>query len=140
MAAWAIVKDYDPMAVYIVHTDEVGNPYFTTEAGAFVRTTVIIKGQSLTEVLPVLDNNNKPQKKDAYTVKTKYKEIDVAPLNAFDINSAYKRCLVKNLAMHGLGAQVYIDGEGHGLDLEKGLSKVKAVPKKKTKKAGGSSF
>lgn len=115
MAAWAIVKDYDATATYKVHEDFNGNPFFATDAGAFVKTTVTIKGQELTEVLPVIDFRNKP--------------ITGEKLMVFDINSAYKRCLVKTLAMHGLGAQVYIDGNGSPLDLSKGLSKKKAAPK-----------
>ena len=115
MAAWSIAKSYDPEATYEVHKDNEGNPFFQTEAGAFVKTTVTIKGQSLTEILPVLDFRNKAVKGDK--------------LNVFDINSAYKRCLVKTLAMHGLGAQVYIDGQGHGLDLSKGLAKANSKPK-----------
>jgi hypothetical protein len=111
MAAWALAKDYDPGATFHVHTTETNDPFFVTDAGAFVTVTVIIKGQELTEYLPVLDNRNKPLAGDK--------------LNTFDINSAIKRCLVKALAMHGLGAMVYISGEGTALDLGAGLKKEK---------------
>lgn len=123
MAAWAIVKDYDPTATYNIHSGDGGNPFFETGAGAFVKTSVTIKGLELTEILPVLDFKNKA--------------VQGEKLNTFDINSAYKRCLVKTLAMHGLGAQVYIDGQGSPLDLSKGLGKKKAAPKKAAPKTGG---
>ena len=126
MAAWSIVKRYDQHARYEVLVDGAGNPYFNnTTAGAFAGVSVTIKDSTLTEYLPVLDYRNKAVQGDA--------------LNVFDINSAIKRCLVKCLAMHGLGVQVYIDGNGTGLDLDKGLKKKpKAVPAKA--KAGGRSF
>jgi len=111
MAAWALAKDYDPTATFLIHTTDNCDPFFTSDAGAFVAVTVVIKGQELTEYLPVLDNRNKPLSSDK--------------LNVFDINSAIKRCLVKCLAMHGLGAMVYISGEGTALDLGTGLKKEK---------------
>lgn len=111
MAAWALTKDYDPTASFLVHTTDSNDPFFVTDAGAFVTVTVLIKGQAITEHLPVLDNRNKTLAGDK--------------LNVFDINSAIKRCLVKCLAMHGLGAMVYISGEGTALDLGAGLKKEK---------------
>lgn len=47
--------------------------------------------ETVEELLPVLDYKNKP----------------VASPNAFDINSAYQRCLVKCLAYMGLGMYIY---------------------------------
>jgi hypothetical protein len=123
MACWALIKEYDPSATYEVMTC-CGVPYFcdNTEVGAFVGVRITVKGVDLTEYLPVLDYRNKA--------------IAGAALNTFDINSAIKRCLVKCAAMHGLGAQVYIDGNGTALDLSKGLTKkktqTKAAPKSKT--------
>ena len=102
-AAWGIVKQHYPKASYEVHKDEEGNAFFASPYGATVAVTVSIEDQQLTEVLPVLDHRNKA--------------IPLDKLNVFDINSAYKRCLVKCLAMHGLGLQVFVNGQGHGLDL-----------------------
>lgn len=117
-AAWSLAKGYDPDATYEVLTSAVGQPYFNDPvAGAFVAVAVTIKGIRLVEYLPVLDYRNKA--------------VQGENLNVFDINSAVKRCLVKCLAMHGLGIQVYIDGTGAGLDLAKGLKKKpKAAPAK----------
>jgi len=117
MGAWSIAKDYDPKANYVIEKDVDGNPYFNDPvAGAFVGVKVTINDEELTEYLPVLDFRNKA--------------VIGEKLNVFDINSAIKRCLVKCLAMHGLGAQVYIDGSGDALDLGRGLSKKTKAPAK----------
>ena len=57
--------------------------------------------------LPVMDNNNYSMKNEPYEVVTKYGKRQVAAASMFDINKAYMRCLVKNLAMFGLGLYVY---------------------------------
>ena len=57
--------------------------------------------------LPVMDSNNRAMKSEAYTVRTKYKEIVVQSATMFDVNKTIMRCLVKNLAMFGLGLYIY---------------------------------
>lgn len=125
MACWSIIKLYDPKASFKVIQDDDGHPFFTTGAGAFVITELTINGETQMETLPVLDYKNKavlPEK-----------------LNTFDINSAYKRCLVKNAALFGLGSQVYINGEGSPLDLNRGLGGGKK-PMSNNKKAASASI
>ena len=70
-------------------------------------TSVTIEGITHTMWLPVLDSNNRAMKSEPYTVKTKFSEIVVAPATMFDINKTIMRCLVKNLAMFGLGLYIY---------------------------------
>ena len=117
MAAWALAKDFDAAASYTVLTDDTGKPYFSDDAGAFVGVSVTLKGDTLVEYLPVLDYKNKAVRGEN--------------LDVFDINSAIKRCLVKCLAMHGLGSQVYINGAGTPLDLDAGLQKAKPAKSSK---------
>ena len=57
--------------------------------------------------LPVMDNANKTMKLNPYTYKTKKGEKTVSAISMFDINKAVMRCLVKNLAMFGLGLYIY---------------------------------
>ena len=84
-----------PEATYEVHKDADGNPFFRTEAGTFVSTEVTVERITRKEVLCVLDGANKPILDESYTYDTKYKKGLVVPaLNTFDINSAYKRCLI----------------------------------------------
>ena len=66
-------------------------------------TSVTIDGETLPMWLPVMDGANKSMKKQAYKFTTRYGEKDVAAATTFDINKTIMRCLVKNLAMFGLG-------------------------------------
>lgn len=84
--AWAMVKENYPEATYHIWEDTVF-PDGTME----VRMMVNIGELQNTMWLPVLDFKNKP----------------IANPNAFDINSARMRCLVKCLAMFGLGHYIY---------------------------------
>ena len=77
-----------------------------------VETTVTIQGESKTMWLPVMDSKNKAQKAQPYTYTVFYKggkseEKTVEAATMFDINTAIMRCLVKNLAMFGLGLYIY---------------------------------
>lgn len=68
-----------------------GLPFLYTENGTFVEVAVTVRGVTLSQIHPVLDSKNRPL---------------LAP-NAFDINSSIQRCLVKAIALHGLGLNVY---------------------------------
>lgn len=68
-----------------------GMPYLKTELGYFVEVSVTINGIERSEIMPVLDNRNKP----------------VATPTTFEINTSHKRCLVKAIALHGLGLYIY---------------------------------
>ena len=68
-----------------------GLPYLATEAGVFVEVAVTVNGLTLSQIHPVLDGRNRPL---------------MAP-SAFDINTSLQRCLVKAIALHGLGLYIY---------------------------------
>ena len=68
-----------------------GKPYLLCEAGVFVEVAVTVQGITLSQIHPVLDGRNRP--------------IDQP--TAFDINTSIQRCLVKAIALHGLGLYVY---------------------------------
>lgn len=68
-----------------------GLPYLATEAGVFVEVAVTVHGVTLSQIHPVLDGRNRPL---------------LAP-SAFDINTSLQRCLVKAIALHGLGLYIY---------------------------------
>ena len=100
--AWAEVKKLYPTANYTIE------PYsFDEKLGYMVFTNVTIAGQTYRMWLPVMDNNNYSMKNEPYEVITKYGKKQVAAASMFDINKAYMRCLVKNLAMFGLGLYIY---------------------------------
>lgn len=68
-----------------------GLPYLKTETGYFVEVAVTVQGVTLSQIHPVLDGKNRP----------------LAEPSAFDINTSIQRCLVKAIALHGLGLYVY---------------------------------
>ena len=95
--AWAMVKDNYSDAEYVLK-DDIVYPDGTMK----VRVSVSILGLCHTMWLPVLDFKNKA----------------IQNPNAFDINSARMRCLVKCLAMFGLGHYIYA---GESLPQEKAI-------------------
>lgn len=112
--AWSEVKKRYPDATYEVMEDEQGRQWFEdTDLGIMCRTAVTIKGERLTMWLPVMDASNKAMKRCTYkyTVYNRYKnayeEKIVPAATMFDINKTIMRCLVKNLAMFGLGLYIY---------------------------------
>ena len=106
--AWAEVKKRYPEAHYEIVMHD-GLPYVYDEnTGYMVFTTVTIDGITHMMWLPVMDGANKAMKNQPYTYATKYngeKTVDAATM--FDINKTIMRCLVKNLAMFGLGLYIY---------------------------------
>lgn len=105
--AWSEVKKKYPDATYeIVKFD--GIPYaYDPLTGFMVYTRVTIEGITHEMWLPVMDSQNRAMKAEPYQVKTKYKTFDVEPATMFDVNKTIMRCLVKNLAMFGLGLYIY---------------------------------
>jgi hypothetical protein len=90
--AWAVdqLRRQDPTATWEVMRFN-GMPFMKTECGYFVEVAVTSHGVTLSQIHPVLDNSNKP----------------VLQPNAFQINTSIQRCLVKAIALHGLGLYIY---------------------------------
>lgn len=106
--AWAEFKKIYPDATYTIQKDETGRCYFGDEQIGYMVYTSVTAGSLTYEMwLPVMDNANKSMKLNAYTYKTKSGEKSVEAISMFDINKAVMRCLVKNLAMFGLGLYIY---------------------------------
>lgn len=121
--------------------DSLGNiievPYMYDEnTGYMVFTEITVKDTVKEAWLPVMDSSNKAMKKDSYKYKVKeyknfkwtgnYEEKTVEPASMTDINKTIMRCIVKNMALFGLGLYIY-----NGEDLPEDT--VDAVPKKITK-------
>ncbi len=106
--AWAEFKKIYPDATYEVKKDEQGRCYFgDAEIGYMVYTSVTAGGLTYEMWLPVMDGANQAMKLQAYTYKTRNGEKTVDAISMFDINKTVMRCLVKNLAMFGLGLYIY---------------------------------
>ena len=80
----------DPQAQWEVKRFN-GLPYLITDLGVFVEVAVTVQGVTLSQIHPVLDAKNRPI---------------LAP-SSFDINTSIQRCLVKAIALHGLGLSIY---------------------------------
>jgi hypothetical protein len=128
--AWAEVKKNYPSATYKVVKDEATNmPFvFDHHMGYMCSTEVTIKDQTLEMWLPVMDGANKAMKLEAYDYTTRYGKKSVQGATMFDINKTIMRCLVKNLAMFGLGHYIYA-GEDIPQD-DKSVAERLATPKK----------
>lgn len=100
--AWSETKKACPDATYRILQTE-----FDETLGFMCHTTVTIEGETLEMWLPVMDGKNKSMKKVPYTYSTKYGDKTVDAATTFDINKTIMRCLVKNLAMFGLGIYIY---------------------------------
>jgi hypothetical protein len=105
--AWSEVKKHYPNAQYEVKFFD-GLPYVNDPSlGYMVFTTVTIEDQTHMMWLPVMDGANKSMKEEAYTYSTRFGDKTVDAATMFDINKTIMRCLVKNLAMFGLGIYIY---------------------------------
>ena len=112
--AWAEVKKLYPDASYTIYKDELNRPYIEDpELGFMCYTTVTIGGLTHEMWLPVMNGANKAMRRVpyTYTVNSPYnktpEEKTVERVTMFDVNKTIMRCLVKNLAMFGLGLYIY---------------------------------
>ena len=120
--AWAEVKKKYPNATYKIHLfGEKQLPYvFDENVGYMVFTDVTINDLTHTMWLPVMDSANKTMKSISYTYSTKFKkDIPVEAATMFDVNKTIMRCLVKNLAMFGLGLYIYSGEDLPEIETEK---------------------
>ena len=113
--AWSKTKTECPDATYKILETE-----YDEALGFMCHTNVTIEGETLEMWLPVMDGANKSMKKAEYSYSSRYGDKKVEAATTFDINKTIMRCLVKNLAMFGLGIYIYA-----GEDLPEGETNVK---------------
>lgn len=105
--AWAEVKKRYPNANYEVVKFN-GLPYvYDALTGYMVYTKMTIEGVTHEMWLPVMDSNNRAMKGAPYQVQTKTRTLTIQAATMFDVNKTIMRCLVKNMAMFGLGLYIY---------------------------------
>ena len=110
--AWVQFKKYYSDANYEIKKFDNGNgrlvPYMYDEKiGYMVMTSVTVGDLTYEMWLPVMDDKNKAMKLEPYEYETKYGKKRVDSISMFEVNKAIMRCLVKNLAMFGLGIKIY---------------------------------
>ena len=134
--AWSEFKKKCPYADYEIYKNENGLPYVFDENTGYMVFTRATDGNEWKEMwLCVMDGNNKAMLNHPYTYKVKeykdgkwtggYVEKSVEPASMFDINKTIMRCLVKNLAMFGLGIYIYA-----GEDMPEGYEMTKEEAEK----------
>lgn len=97
--AVAQLRLVDPAATWEVRRFD-GLPYLLCDAGVFVEVAVTVTGVTLSQIHPVLDARNRP----------------IMVPTSFDINTSIQRCLVKAIALHGLGLSIYAGEDLPDLD------------------------
>ena len=116
--AWSNVKLRYPDANYEIIRAENGLPYvYDEKTGYMVFTKVTIEGTTHEMWLPVMDSHNEAMLDHQYTKQYKNSSVKIEPATMFDINKTIMRCLVKNLAMFGLGLYIYA-GEDLPVDID----------------------
>lgn len=117
--AWANVKKRFPDANYeICKFGENQLPYvYDKNTGYMVFTKVTIDGITHEMWLPVMDNRNEAMLDHPRQIKYKNYTANVEAATMFEINKTIMRCLVKNLAMFGLGLYIYA-GEDLPVDID----------------------
>lgn len=112
--AWSEFKSAYPSATYRILKNENGLPYFSDpNLGIMVFTEVTVDDVTHQMWLPVMDSKNKAMKLQPYSYqvwdnyKKSYVDKTVQAASMFDINKTLMRCLVKNLAMFGLGLYIF---------------------------------
>ena len=115
--AWAEVMKKYPSATYKIRTWDKKPYLYDAKLGYLVMTSVTIDDVTHEMWLPVMDGANKSMKDSPYTYQVKeyenrkwtgtYIDKTVEAATMFDINTALMRCLVKNIAMFGLGLYIY---------------------------------
>jgi len=106
--AWSEFCKVYPDATYKVFKNEQGLPYVYDQNTGYMCFVEVTAGGMTHEMwLPVMDSGNKAMKSHPYSIRTRSGEIAVKAATMFDINKTIMRCLVKCLAMFGLGLYIY---------------------------------
>ena len=135
--AWGYVAArYD--ASYEVLADELTKlPYFEAPGlGYLCRTRVTIEGHTREMWLPVMSADNRALQSEPIEIQRKRRDgspytVTIPAADMMDINKTIMRCLVKNLAMFGLGLAIYA-GEDLPLDFDEDTAEVVTKPVRKS--------
>ena len=102
---WNEVLKVDDKATFHVHETEKGFPAFINSTGGLVKVSVTIKGVTRTQWLGLM-------------VGYSFRPITKEMITTNDIQNTIQRCLVKCIALFGLGLSIY-QGEEHKEEIQK---------------------
>lgn len=130
--AFAYVTDLDPAWKYEIQTfGENKTPYlYDPVLGYMVMTRVTIQGVTKEMFLPVMDGNNQAMLDHPYDVVTKTRTYSVKTATMFDINKTIMRCLVKNIAVFGLGLTLYAGDDLPDVEAQEEANKASELQQK----------
>lgn len=137
--AWKAFREVYPSATFRVITNpDTKLPYFVDpNVGIMVFTEVTADDLTLTMFLPVMNSSNRAMKLEPYNYQVwdkqnrRYVDKTCEAATMFDVNKTIMRCLVKNLALFGLGLKLY-QGEDLPCDNSDGAAPETADQKKTT--------
>ena len=105
--AYQLLMHQDPDATIEICEAEDGFPMFSRGNHHFVKTKVTAFGKTKTCFLPVMDSNHRAVQNTPYQLQFKTGTVTVPAIDARHINDSIMRCLVKNIAMFGIGLKLY---------------------------------
>lgn len=113
--AWKAFREVYPSATFRVITNpDTKLPYFVDpNVGIMVFTEVTADDLTLTMFLPVMNSSNRAMRLEPYNYQVwdkqnrRYVDKTCEAATMFDVNKTIMRCLVKNLALFGLGLKLY---------------------------------
>lgn len=107
--AWSEFCKVYKNATYKIKKDENGNCYFGNGNIGYMVYVTVNNGEGLEHemFLPVMDSLFNIMKDEPYEYTTKYGTKKVEAIDMFYINKSVMRCMVKCIAMFGLGLYIY---------------------------------
>lgn len=132
--AWGYVASRYEASYEILTDKQTELPFFEAPGmGYIVRTRVTIDVHTREMWLPAMSPDNRALQTEPFEVTRKRRDgtpytVTIPPCDMMDINKTIMRCLVKNLAMFGLGLYIYA---GEDLPLELDAEPVEVKPTKK---------
>lgn len=91
--AWGELKKRFPDAASRVYEREDGRIYWDDGKTCWVKCSVTVQGQEITEYLPIMDSRNA--------------SIPLEKVTSMDVNKSIQRCITKAIGRHGLGLYIY---------------------------------
>ena len=91
--AWGELKKRFPDAASRVYEREDGRIYWDDGRTCWVKCSVTVQGQEITEYLPIMDSRNA--------------SIPLEKVTSMDVNKTIQRCITKAIGRHGLGLYIY---------------------------------
>lgn len=91
--AWGELKKRFPDASSRVYEREDGRIYWDDGKTCWVKCSVTVQGQEITEYLPIMDSRNT--------------SIPLENVTSMDVNKTIQRCITKAIGRHGLGLYIY---------------------------------